>query len=121
MDRQFVFTNQLKFFEIEEKGIKRFFVKGAFSSDDLDLVNDVCTEKCLDSMVTQIKSGRIKLDFEHEAFRGKDDFESQLNKTKVPLGKAISTVKDEKGVKVKWKCNPTWKKFDEKGNVVATD
>jgi hypothetical protein len=27
---------------------------------------------------------------------------------------------DEKGLLVKWKMNPTWKKFDEKGNVVMT-
>ena len=102
-----------------EKG-KEYYIEGHVTSGDLDLVNDIVTKSCMDDMTSQFGERTIKLDFEHEAFRGKDDFESQLNKTKVPLGKAVNTIRDEKGVKVKWKCNPTWKKFDEKGNVTMT-
>jgi len=120
MDRKFVFTNELKFFEIEEKGVKRFFVKGAFSSDDLDLVNDVCTDNCLDSMVAQIKSGSIKMDFEHEAFRGKDQLEREINKTRQVLAKAISAERKDNFAEAVWELNDNYKKLDEKGNVVMT-
>ena len=104
---------------VGEKG-KEYYIEGHISTGDLDLVNDIVTKSCMDDMTNQLGERTIKLDFEHEAFRGKDDFEAQLNKTKVPLGKSVNKIRDEKGVKVKWKLNPTWKKFDEKGNITMT-
>lgn len=118
MDRHFVFTNQLKFFEIEEKGKKRFFIKGAFSSDDLDLVNDICTKNCLVSMVKQMKSGRIKLDFEHEAFRGETKEDVEINKTRQVLAKAIDAKMNGSFAEATWELNENYKKLDSKGDVV---
>lgn len=118
MERQFVFTNELKFFEIEEKGNKRFFVKGAFSSTDLDLVNDICTQNCLESMVSQIKSGNIKLDWEHEAFTGDSQESLQINKARQPLAKAISAEINGTFAEATWELNDNYKKFDTKGDVV---
>jgi len=113
-------SDTINFKTLEGKEGKEFFIEGYISTGDIDLVNDIVTKACLDDMTNQFDDRVIKLDFEHEAFRGKDDFESQLNKTKIPLGKSIKTVRDEKGVKVTWKMNPTWNKFDEKGNVTMT-
>ena len=117
MENKFIFTNLLKFFEIEEKGKKRFFVKGDFSSTDLDLVNDICTENCLKSMVYQINSGRIKLDFEHEAFRGNDNEEKEINKTRLPLAKAISAEKKGRSAEATWELNEDYKRFDGTGSI----
>ena len=118
MERCFTFTNQLKFFEIEEKGKKRFFVKGVFSSTDLDLVNDICTQNCLESMVRQIKSGSIKLDWEHEAFTGDSGESLEINKTRQPLAKAISAHIDGSFADATWELNENYNKFDLRGDVV---
>lgn len=118
MTQQFMFTNPLTHFEIEEKGKKRFFVKGAFSSTDLDLVNDICTENCLKSMVDQINSGNIKLDFEHEAFRGNTNEEKEINKTRLPLAKAVSAEKKGKFADATWELNEGYKKFSDTGEIV---
>ena len=104
---------------VSEKG-KEYFIEGYVSTGDLDLVNDIVTKGCMDDMISQFNSRTIKLDFEHEAFRGKSKLDAEANKTRLPLGKAVGNDRDEKGVKIKWKMNPTWKKFDEKGNVVMT-
>jgi len=113
-------SDTISFKSIDGKDGKEYFVEGHISTGDLDLVKDIVTKACLDDMTNQFEDRVIKLDFEHESFRGKDDFESQLNKTKIPLGKAIETVRDEKGVKVTWKMNSTWNKFDDKSNVTMT-
>lgn len=57
------------------------------SSNDLDLVNDICSENCLKSMQEQIKNGNVKFDLEHEAFRGSSNEEKELNKTRIPVGR----------------------------------
>jgi len=97
---------------------KEYFIEGYISTGDLDLVNDVVTKSCMDNMLTQFDDRSIKLDFEHETFRGKSQLEAEAAKTRIPLGKAIGQERDSKGVKVKWQMNPNWKKFDEKGNIV---
>lgn len=99
---------------------KEFWVEGYITTGDLDLVNDIVTKNCMDSMMAQFDMRSIKLDFEHETFRGDTDLGAEAAKTKLPLGKAVKQNKDSKGVKVSWKLNPTWKKFDEKGNIVMT-
>ena len=99
---------------------KEYFVEGYISTGDLDLVNDIVTKSCMDSMLSQFDNRSIKMDFEHEAFRGSNPIDSEAAKTRIPLGKAIIKSQDSKGVLVKWKMNSNWKKFDEKGNVVMT-
>jgi len=115
-------SHPISFGEIEKKGEKNFFIEGFISTSDKDLVDDVVTERALNSMIEQLKSRVIKLDFEHEAFRGESEIEMEINKTRIPLGKAsdFTRVKEteKNGILVRWDVNPTWKKFDEKGNVV---
>lgn len=117
----FVFYSEpLQYKSIETKDGKKYYVEGYISTGDIDLVNDIVTKSCMDDMMNQFKDRTIKLDFEHEAFRGKDDTDAMFNKTRMPLGKAVDRYRDEKGLKVKWELNPSWKKFDEKGNLVMS-
>jgi len=119
--QEFVFySDKLNYKTVDGSKGKEYFVEGYISTGDLDLVNDVVTKSCMDSMLQQFDGRSIKLDFEHESFRGKSKLDAEANKTRLPLGKAIDKSRDEKGVMVKWQMNPTWKKFDEKGNVVMT-
>lgn len=119
MENQFIFTNPLKHFEIEDKGKKRFFIKGDFSNTEKDLVNDICTPNCIKSMVNQLKSRSVKLDFEHDTLRGSSNLDKEANKTILPLGKAIDAdVKDGDIAEATWELNEDYKKFDGKGNVV---
>lgn len=117
MIQKFIFTQPLKYFEIEEKGVKRFFIKGDFSTTDKDLVNDICTKNCLSSMVKQIKDGRIKLDFEHESFRGDTELDKEIAKTRLPVAKAIDAKVSGEAAEATWELNPDYKKFDDKGKV----
>ena len=115
-------SNPISFGEIEKKDEKNFFIEGFISTSDRDLVDDIVTERALMSMIEQLKSRVIKLDFEHEAFRGESEIEMEINKTRIPLGKASDFTRikeaEKNGILVRWDINPTWKKFDEKGNVV---
>lgn len=118
MEDSFTFySDKLSFAEVKGKEGTEYFVEGHISTEDPDLVDDVVTKGCLDDMYSQFDSKNIKLDFEHEAFRGKSQIESEINKTKMPLGKSCIRTRDTKGVKVKWQLNPVWKKFDAKGNI----
>jgi len=120
-NQQFTFySDKISYKTVEGKNGKEYFVTGYISTGDVDLVNDVVTKNCSDSILNQFKDRTIKLDFEHEAFRGKSIIESEANKTKIVLGKAISQEVDSKGVLTTWKLNDTWKKYDEKGNVTMT-
>lgn len=120
-EKVFVFySDKLNYSTSETKSGKNYFVEGHIATGDLDLVNDIVTKGCMDDMTEQFNDRVIKLDFEHEAFRGKSQTEAEINKTRMPLGKACDRTRDSKGVKVKWQLNPTWKKFDEKGNVTMT-
>jgi len=121
MDDSFTFySDKLSFAEVKGKEGTEYFIKGHISTGDLDLVDDIVTKDCLSDMYSQFDSKNMKLDFEHEAFRGKSKLESEINKTKLPLGKAVTKNIDAKGLEVKWQLNPTWQKFDEKGNVTMT-
>ena len=105
---------------VNEKGDKEYHVGGHSSTDDLDLVNDIMTQDCQESMNNQFAMRSIKLDFEHETLRGRSILDTEANKTKIVLGKAIKNKKDSVGLYVDWKLNPTWKRFDSKGNVTMT-
>jgi len=119
--KPFIFySDKLQFKSVDGPNGKSYYVTGYISTGDIDLVNDIVTKGCMDSMLTQFDDKTIKLDFEHEAFRGKSELEIEANKTKIVLGKAIGHERDSKGVKVTWELNSTWKKFDEKGNVTMT-
>lgn len=117
--KPFIFySDKLNFKSVDGLKGKEYWVEGYISTGDMDLVNDVVTKSCMNSMLGQFDHRSIKLDYEHESWRGDDPFSTEAAKTRMPLGKAIKKNYDDKGVSVKWKMNPSWKKFDQKGNVV---
>lgn len=119
--KPFVFySDKIDFKSLDTPDGKKYYVEGYISTGDQDLVNDVVTKSCMDNMLSQFNERTIKLDFEHESFRGKNQFETEAAKTRLPLGKSIDKYKDDKGVIVKWELNPDWKKFDSNGNVVLS-
>lgn len=96
-------TNSVHYEVVEIKGEKRFYITGHISTEDKDLVDDVVTKGCQASMLKQIKSKSIKLDYDHEAFRE--------NTTILPVGKIIDGKIDSKGLWVKAELNDASPKF----------
>lgn len=103
---------------------ERYEVQGRISHPDIDLVDDVMTYKCQEDMTAQTKTGRIKLDHEHEAFRkreGESEENAELNKTINPLGRIEDGLLDEEGATyIKAVLNPNWIKTDSEGNITKT-
>lgn len=119
----FVFNTkglELKYLEVKGSNELKPHISTTITTNHEDLVNDVVTQKAMDSIMQQLKSRDIKLDFEHEALRGKDQTEKEINKTRIPLGKSVSFERKQSSVDVVWELNPDWKKFDAKGNVTYT-
>ena len=123
-EASFTFTTPLNVNIVEMKDGEHLFVEGDISTNDIDLVNDIMTKACQESMQKQILERNMKLDIEHEAFKGETTEEKEINKTKIPAGKLIdSTVKDlGKGrfsTRVKGEINrnnPNYKSI--KGNLI---
>jgi hypothetical protein len=120
----FTFTTPLTVNLVEIKGEEHLFVEGDISTNDIDLVNDIMTKECQESMQKQIMERSMKLDIEHEAFQGNSHEEREINKTKIPAGKLIdATVKDlgEKrySTRVKGEINRHNPRYKEiKGNLL---
>ncbi|KKL28861.1 hypothetical protein LCGC14_2370880, partial [marine sediment metagenome] len=120
----FIFTTPFNVNVVEEKGIERVFLEGLISTTDLDLVNDIVTVDCLKSMQKQILERNIKLDLEHEAFRGDTVEEKEINKTKIPAGKltdatVVDLGNDRFGLRIKGELNRFHKEFENtKGNIM---
>ena len=123
-EASFTFTTPLNVNIVNLKGEEHLFVEGDISTNDIDFVNDIMTKNCQESMQKQILERNMKLDLEHEAFKGDSHEEKEINKTKIPAGKIIdATVKElENGrFATSVKCeinrhNPNYKSI--KGNLV---
>ena len=119
----FRFTAPFNVEVVEVKGQQKVFLEGIISSTHVDLVDDMVTKNCLDSMKKQILSKNLKLDIEHEAFRGDSVEEKELNKTKVPAGKMFDAdvqalERNQFGLFVKSEVNPFNENFENiKGNL----
>ena len=119
----FIFTTPFNVNVVEVKGQEQVFLEGFVSTTDKDLGNDIVTKRCLESMQQQILERNIKLDLEHEAFRGNSSEEKEINKTLVPAGKITdATVQPTEtgfGLNVKALLNNFRKDFEQlKGNVI---
>ena len=86
MENQFIFTRPLTY-ELKDNG--DLIVSLDISTTEPDLVNDIVTLSFLKSMQRQIMERNLKLDIEHESFRGKSVEEKEINKTKVPAGRML--------------------------------
>ena len=126
MDQEasFTFTTPLNVNIVNLKGEEHLYVEGDISTNDIDFVNDIMTKDCQKSMQKQILERNMKLDLEHEAFKGDTHEEKEINKTRIPAGKIIdATIKDlGKGrYSTSVKCeinryNPNYKSI--KGNLI---
>jgi len=120
----FVFTTPFNVNIVQVKGEEKVFMEGLISTTDKDLVNDIVTLNCLKSMQTQILERNMKLDVEHEAFRGGSIEEKEINKTIIPAGKIIdATIENLKnnryGLRVKAELNLFGNNYEQvKGNVL---
>ncbi len=103
--------------ELKEEGTN-FFVEGHISTSDLDLVNDIVTKECIIDMAEQMRERTIKLDVEHESFKGKTDLEMEINKTIIPAAKIDDFLIDEKGLKVRAMLNKHVSRFNEVKNSI---
>ena len=103
--------------ELKEEG-ENFFVEGYISTSDLDLVNDIVTKDCIMDMAEQMKARTIKLDIEHESFRGNNEVEIEINKTIIPAAKIDDFLVDKKGLRIKAMLNKHVQRFNEVKNSI---
>ena len=96
-------TEKINYEVVEIKGEKKFYITGHISTGDRDLLDDIVTDNAQQSMLRQLKSKVIKLDYEHESFR--DD------PTILPVGKIVEANIDTKGLWVKCELNDGSPKF----------
>lgn len=107
--KAFFVTDQMSW---ETWGLKgksqQHYVTGYISTDEVDIYNEVVTPAAMKSMITQLKSGNIKLDVEHETFKGASD---------IPIGRIVDAkMVEEKGVHKIWikaTINKSHSKFGE--------
>jgi HK97 family phage prohead protease len=93
-------------------------VYGYIATKDKDRVNDIITDRCLESMLSQMKDSTIKADVEHESMRGDTPTEKELNKTIIPVGKLEPVGIDKNGLKVKTTLNKNHQRYNEvKGSI----
>lgn len=107
----FIYGTELKF-------VGENTVEGYITTGDVDLVNDIVTPDCMMDMLSQMKGRTIKVDIEHESFRGKSNTEKELNKTIIPIGKITDSALESKGIKVRTELNMHSKRYEEvKGSI----
>jgi len=95
-------TDRLTFSTMNTKGGKPT-VTGYISVPEIDLYNDLVTPQAMKSMLAQILSKTITIDYEHEAWR--DD------NTILPVGRIVEAKVDERGLWVKAELNTHSPKF----------
>ena len=98
-------TDQINPSVIEGKAGKTYYLTGYISTSDKDRVNDIVTPECLDDMVKQLISQKIKVDVEHEALKGSPNI--------IPIGLIEEARRDEKGIWVKVRLNSSVSRFKE--------
>lgn len=86
-------TDRVGFETIGTKAEKKHYITGYISTPNIDLVDDLATMICLKDVVAQLNNGNIKLDVEHEAFKG--------NANKLPIGKIVEAILDKTGIWIK--------------------
>lgn len=102
------------FFHSEIKSINEDDeVIGYISTGDPDYYNDIVSKECLDDMFSQMNDKTLKIDVEHESFRGKDKLEKELNKTLNPIAKVVDKFRDTKGILVKTILNKAHRRYQE--------
>ncbi len=107
------YTDSIATEVVETKTGKEYFITGYISTHDRDLVDDIVTENCMEDMLTQIKSGNIKIDIDHATWRGKSKEETEANKTINPIARIVDAARDVKGIWIKALMNKASPRFQE--------
>jgi len=92
------FTNYTEVIEVETKSGKKTYVKGYITTPHIDLANECTTDNCMKSILNQLKSGRIKLDVDHEIFK-------KNNCLITPAGRIVEAEQDKNGILVTAEIN----------------
>jgi len=117
MSKKFIFYSDSGL-EIKDLDNGDSMVEGYITTGDRDLVGDIVSKECMADMLLQLSSGNIKIDMEHEAFRGDTKLEKQINKTINPIARIVSAEMDEKGIKIKGLMNSHNRRIQEaKGSI----
>ncbi|NCC99959.1 MAG: hypothetical protein EOL95_09720 [Bacteroidia bacterium] len=90
------YTYQVGFEPIEviTKGIKKYQVKGYFSTIDEDLAMETVTESAQKDILDQVLNRTITLDAEHEVFYGKDGKPLSKPTSNISIGKVVDAELD---------------------------
>jgi len=105
-------------FFTEIKSVDNDYVEGYITTSDLDTYDDVVTKKCMVDMAKQMDNMTLKVDIEHEAFKGDSLLEKQINKTKTPIAKIVEHKLDDKGIWVKAILNQHHPRYNEIKNSI---
>jgi len=108
MQMKFV-TDSVSWETKETKEGKNYYIEGYISTPTLDQGNDIVTVECLDDMVEQLKNGNIKIDVEHDTWKGKPD---------IAIGKIVDAKRDNYGIKVLVMLNKDHARFKEVWNSI---
>lgn len=105
--------------EIKSVDLETDMVDGYIATGDPDTRKDIITPECLYDIADQFRNKDIKVDYSHEAVRGKDEFDAALNATITPVASFDNNpIVDAKGVKLKSYLNRHSPKYEEiKGSI----
>ena len=106
-------TSMFSYEVVETKAGKEYYVSGYVSTYERDLVDDIVTKDCMKDMFGQVHNRNMKLDLEHEAFRGKTPAEREMNKSLIPFARIVEERLDDVGIWVKAKLNTAYSRFGE--------
>jgi len=107
--KNFFVTDKLAYETWGLKGKEQsYYVTGFISTDEVDLYNEVVTKDAMKSMMGQLSKGDVKLDVEHDTFKGQAD---------IPIGRIVDAkmVEDDGSHKIwiKASINKSHSKFQE--------
>lgn len=101
-------TNYVDWTEVGHKGNKEYYVTGYISTDEIDRSQEIVTPNAMADMVTQLKTGNIKLDVEHSTFGDNND---------IPVGKIVDAKfvqhQSKSKIWIKAVINKSHSKFEE--------
>lgn len=105
--------------EIKSVDLDNDMVNGYVATGDPDTRKDIISPECMMDIADQFRNKDIKVDYSHEAVRGKTEFDASLNSTITPVASFDNNpVVDAKGVKLKSYLNRHSPKYTEiKGSI----
>jgi len=98
------FTDKVTYSSVGLKGNKQSYVTGYIAVPEVDIENDLVTKAAMKSMLKQLSTKNIVLDYEHESFRDDNSI--------LPVGKIVEAKIDDRGLWVKAVLNSNSPKYN---------